>query len=201
MTSDRSIPTRRLSFLLGALALALAVSACGIGHKQSRPTAVTAAELNAGAEPYVFAGPLTYQVQISRQLNPWATEDATYLQGVPPADRSLAPDQLWYGVFLWAKNQTHIAVTTSDTFVITDSEGTTYHPIEISAAVNPYVWNAEKLYPGGTEPGPDTLASYAPTGGGLILFKLYDSVYANRPLTLHIFAPGQAKASTVSLDL
>ena len=80
MTTDRSTLARRLPALLGALALALAVSACGMGTSSSHPTAVTAAELNAGAEPYVFAGPLTYQVQISRQLNPFATEDSTYLQ-------------------------------------------------------------------------------------------------------------------------
>ena len=36
----------------------------------------------------------------------------------------------------------------------------------------------------------DSTASNGSTGGGLILFKLNESVYSNRPLTLEIFAPG-----------
>ena len=192
---------RRLSAAAAAAVVAVGISACGIGNKEAHPENVSAAELNAGAEPYFYAGPVTYQVQISRQLNPWATEDSEYLAGVSPANQTLAPDQLWFGIFLWAKNQTDRNLTTSDQFEITDSEGTVYRPIPINPAVNPYVWNAQRLVPGGTEPGADTLAGYGPTGGGLILFKLYDSVYSNRPLTLHVFAPGQVHASTVSLDL
>ena len=79
-------------------------------------------------EPYIYAGRVTYQVQISRALNPFATEDSQYLVGVAPDQLTLAPDQLWFGVFLWAKNQTNTYVTTSDTFKIADSEGTIYHP-------------------------------------------------------------------------
>jgi hypothetical protein len=150
---------------------------------------------------YVDAGKVTYQVQITRALNPWSTEDRQYLFGVPSSEINLQPDQLWFGVFLWAKDQTHQAVETTDKFTIVDSAGDVYHPIPLNPVTNPYAWNSEMLEPGDTEPVPDTTAALGPTQGGLILFKLNDSVYSNRPLTLNISAAGQAKPSTVSLDL
>lgn len=149
---------------------------------------------------YVNAGPLTYQVQVTRALNPFATEDAQYLAGLRNAQK-IPPNQLWFGVFLWAKNQSGRAQTTSDQFAITDSSGTVYHPVTLNPQINQYAWTAQQLGPDGTEPAADTTASYGPTQGGLILFRLNDSVYANRPLTLDIYSPNQVKPTTVSLDL
>ncbi|MGO9903889.1 MAG: hypothetical protein ACLP0J_30445 [Solirubrobacteraceae bacterium] len=180
---------------LGAIALAAGLAACGIGHKVSHPTTAD------GEQIYVDAGPVTYQVQITRALNPYGTEDRQYLAGLAPAQLVLAPDQLWFGVFVWAKNQTNSTVQTSDSFTISDSGGTTYYPLAPSPAVNPYTWTSQTLRPGATEPTPATTAYYGPTQGGLLLFKLNDSVYSNRPLTLNIYAAGRSKPSTVTLDL
>ncbi len=186
---------RSLAQGLSALALAAGLAACGIGHKVAHPSTAD------GEQIYVDAGRTTYQVQVTRALDPYGTEDRQYLVGVAAPDLTLAPDQLWFGVFIWAKNQTNSNVQTSDTFTITDSEGTVYSPVAVDPSVNPYAWTAQTLTPRETEPGPNTTASFGPTGGGLILFKLNDSVYANRPLTLNIYAAGQSKPSTVSLDL
>jgi hypothetical protein len=186
---------RRVGILVAAAAAALAVGACTINHKLPNPHYADDASL------YVKAGRVTYQVQISRQLNQWATEDSAYLAGVRPSLLSLAPDQLWFGVFLWARNQTPHRVTTSGTFTIRDSAGRVYHPIPILRYANPWAWTAQQLVPGGTEPAPDSMASYGPTQGGLILFKLNDSVYSNRPLTLNIYAPGQSFPTRIVLDL
>jgi hypothetical protein len=178
--------------LAAALVLAAGLSACG--HKESHPT-------TADTEgPYVDAGPVSYQVQISRQLNPFATEDRTYLTGVnSPAPK---PDEMWFAVFMWAKNETHQNVTTTDSFDIVDTEGNKYYPVAINPAINPFAWTAQTLRPLGIQPAPDSIASFGPTQGGELLFKLNTSVYSNRPLTLQIFAPGQqAKPSSVSLDL
>ncbi|MGO9972022.1 MAG: hypothetical protein ACLP01_04270 [Solirubrobacteraceae bacterium] len=180
---------------LGATAIAAGLGACGIGHKVSNPTTGDNEAI------YVDAGRATYQVQITRQLNPYGVEDHQYLAGVDPSQLTLAPDQLWFGVFLWAKNQTNSSVTTSDSFTLTDSEGTVYQPIPVDPTLNPYAWTAERLPPHQTQPLPSTTAYYGPTQGGLILFKLNDSVYSNRPLTLNIYAVGQSKPSTVTLDL
>jgi hypothetical protein len=171
--------------------LVLGLGACG--NKQSHPTYADTEGF------YVDAGPITYQVQISRQLNPFSTEDKSYLTGVN--ETSPKPDEEWFAIFLDARNQTKRAATTTDSFDIVDTQGNKYYPVAINTQVNPLAWTAQTLAPGGTEPGPDTLASYAPTQGGELLFKVNDSAYSNRPMALEIHAQGQAKPSRVSLDL
>ncbi len=167
------------------------LSACG--HKVADPTTADTEAI------YVRAGELTYQVQISRQLNPYSAEDREYLAGVsatPPT-----PDQEWFAVFMWARNETGHPQTTTDSFDIVDTQGNTYYPVPINASVNPYAWTSQTLMPRGIEPAPDSVASFGPTQGLELLFKLNDSVYANRPLTLEIHAPGQPTPTSVSLDL
>ena len=100
---------RRLAILVGTLALALGLTACGIGHKEAHPR-VADANNNGG---YVDAGPITYQLQISRVLNPYATEDSQYVKGLPAGTAGPTATQEWYGVFLWAKNQTSQPQTTT----------------------------------------------------------------------------------------
>jgi hypothetical protein len=148
---------------------------------------------------YVDAGPITYQLQVSRQLNQYAVEDRQYLAGLPEGQGRLTPSQLWFGVFLWAKNQTDQSHPTADKFTIVDTTGDVYHPTPLDAELNGYAWTQQILSPTGIEPAPNTTASFGPTQGGLLLFKLPTSVYSNRPLTLHIFPPSGAPA-TISLD-
>lgn len=176
-----------------ATILPLVLAACG--NKESHPIAANAT--NDGS--YVFAGPITYQLEVSRELNPSNIEDRGYLAGVtgtPPT-----PQEEWYAVFLWAKNQTHSPQMTTDSFDIVDTQGAHYYPVPINPQVNPYAWTAQRLAPSETEPLPGSTAFYGPTQGGELLFKINISAYANRPLTLEIHAPGQAEASTIALDL
>jgi len=180
------------------LSLALGLGACG--NKQAHPH-VAAPGGTAASGFYVDAGPITYQVQISRELSPYSVEDREYLAGLPAGTSPPTPDEEWFGVFLWAKNQTGSAQTTTDTFDIVDTQGSKYYPIPLNPGVNPFAWTAQTLQPSGTEPAPDSPASFGPTQGGELLFKLNTTVYANRPLTLEIYAPGQAVPATVSLDL
>lgn len=182
---------RRLWILAGTFGAALGVAACG--NEPAHPTVAD----NEGF--YVDAGPITYQVQLSRQLNPYTLEDSEYLKGVTAAPPK--PDEEWFAIFLWAKNQTHSSQTTSDSFDIVDTQGNKYYPIAINAQVNPFAWTAQTLMPSGTEPAPDSPASFGPTQGQEVLFKLNSIANDNRPLTLEIHAAGQATPSTVALDL
>jgi hypothetical protein len=175
------------------LAMAVGVSACG---KTNDPTSAE----NNGV--YVTAGPVTYQLQVSRQLNQYSTEDSQYVRGLPSGTpATLSPTQIWYAVFLWAKNQTRQAQTTSDNFDIVDTQGNHYYPVAINPSLNQYAWTPKRLGPNGIEPGPDTAASFGPTQGGLLLFKLNTSVYDNRPLMLQIKSPGGKVWASISLDL
>jgi hypothetical protein len=185
------VSARRLWIIVCALGLAVGLAACG---QKSEPTSV----LNNGV--YVTAGPITYQLQVSRELNPFSVEDRQYVRGLPSGTTPATADQLWYGVFLWAKNQTDREQTTADRFDIIDSSGDRFFPLKLDPAINDYAWTSMTLGPGEVQPVPNTTASFGPTQGELLLFKLPNSVYSNRPLTLRIFSPSGGKGE-ISLDL
>ncbi len=185
---------RRLLIAAVLLASGSLAAACGSHHSNY-------ADANNNGT-YVKAGPVTYQLQVSRQLNQYLPEDSGYVAGVAKSQATLAPDQEWYGVFLWAKNQTQQSQVTTDNFDIVDTQGNVYHPIK---AVNPYMWTSQTLKPGEIQPDPDTTAGFGPTGGQLVLFKIFSSgnmsAYSNRPLTLEIRGPSNKVWATISLDL
>lgn len=202
-TLPAAVRVRRLWITACALILGLGVAACGSQSKTHRTgsaaTANTADANNNGA--YVDAGPLTYQLQVSRVLNPFATEDSQYLAGVPSSHLDPGANYQWYGVFLWAKNQTQHPQTTTDNFVVVDTQGNRYYPLKLNTTLNPYAWRSESLAPLQTQPKPDTTAFFGPTQGQLLLFKISVSAYANRPLTLQILGPAGQKQAAISLDL
>jgi hypothetical protein len=191
----RAVTVRRHLVLVCALALSLGLAACG--NKTAHPR--TADANNNG--DYVDAGPITYQLQISRELNQYSTEDSQYVKGLPAGTPRPAASEEWYGVFLWAKNQTSQPQVTTDNFDIVDTQGTHYYPLKLDPNVNPFAWTSQTLQPLGTEPGPNTVAAAGPTQGGLLLFKISTSAYANRPLTLEIRGSSQQVLATISLDL
>jgi hypothetical protein len=180
----------QLVILIIGVLLVTGLSACG---RKSHPTEGD----NEGL--YIDAGPITYQVQLSRQLNPSSIEDRTYFQGVSSVATN--PDQLWFGIFLWARNPTTSDQSTSDRFDIIDTQGNRYYPVPLNAQVNPFAWTAQTLAPKATQPAPGSIPFFSPTQAQELLFKLNESIYSNRPLTLEIYASGQAKPSTISLDL
>ncbi|MBO0767645.1 MAG: hypothetical protein J2O48_03080 [Solirubrobacterales bacterium] len=157
-------------------------------------------QLSAGGEPYFNVHGVTYQVEESRQLNPFGTTDSQYFAGLKGAQK-LSGSKFWFGVFLWAKNQNKQTLPTSGKFEVTDSQGDVFKPTPLKASINPYAWTSQKLGQNDTEPNLDSTAAAGPTDGGLVLFQLPQSAYQNRPLTLDIYAPGSTKPSTVSLDL
>jgi hypothetical protein len=194
----RSHRTLRAAALLAVLALALVLSGCGVSQRKVL-TGVTEQILSDGQEPYFNVGGITYQIQESRQLNPFS-DDVEYFGGIKTA-QSIPGSEFWYGVFLWAKNQNKQNVKTASKFVLTDSEGDSFAPTKLNPNLNPFAWTSTSLAQNAIEPDPDSIAASGDTNGELILFKLPEDAYQNRPLTLHIYAPGAAKAAAVSLDL
>ena len=187
---------RRVTILLSSLVLAFGVSGCGNRpkHRHTDDPGNDAA--------YVFAGPITYQLQISRELNGYSTEDSQYLEGLPKGTAAPTPDEEWYAVFIWAWNQTKQYQSTAPLtdFDIVDTQGNMYRPYPIDPHVNPYQWTSQLLAPKGTEPAPDTTAFFGPTQGQVLVFKINTSAYANRPLTLQIRGTQNRVEATIPLD-
>lgn len=180
---------------VSALTIAVALGACGGSGRQT----YDATAENNGV--YVKLGAIDYQLQVSRELNPFATEDHEYLVGLPAGVKGPTPNQIWYGVFLFAINDTEHEAPLANNFAIIDTQGTTYRPVALDPSVNEFVWTGGTLAPHSTAPAPSTTAFFGPTQGRLLLFKLNNAVYNNRPLTLSIRAPGQSHTATISLDL
>jgi hypothetical protein len=162
-----------------ALCLTLAAVAAGCGNKRAT---VTEAETEG---PYLTVGPLKYQVQISRLLNPRDIEDSAYLQGVAPGQSRLAPGETWFAVFIRVVNETRRGEPAAGDFEIEDTQGHTFLPVQLVDR-NPFAYRAARVPPGGTLPTPGSPAYEGPIGGSLVLFKLTFDSLGNRPLELRI---------------
>jgi hypothetical protein len=198
------VNVRRIWVIVCVLAVALVVAACGT-TRHSAPLPGTLAGHEVGSEvnngEYIQAGPITYQLQVSRELNPYSEQDKPYVQGLPKGFSPPNANQLWYGVFLWAKNQHHHPYWTSNRFKIVDTQGNTYYPIKVDPALNPFAWQRTLLDKNETYPLPNSTQANSESQGGLLLFKLNQSAYSNRPLTLYVLNPKGQRLGSISLDL
>lgn len=198
LTVSHHSRTLRLVALLAIVAAAVSLSGCSLTARKVLP-GVTQDELSAGQEPYFTVGGITYQIQESRQLNPYS-DDVTYFTGLKNA-QSISGDDFWYGVFIWAKNQSKRRLTTASKFVLTDSAGNSYQPTRLNSNINPWGCYPAQLAQNDINPNPDSIAASGTSGGCMVLFELPTSVYSNRPLTLHLYAQGASTAASVDLDL
>ena len=110
-----------------ALVATLVLGACGDSH--TRVTTGTYAGESGQNAPYLNVGPLVYEVQLSRELNPANVEDAAYLQGLTPAQRTLKPGEEWFGVFIQVYNHTSTTLSARATLTISDTQNNVYTPI------------------------------------------------------------------------
>ncbi|HXP28425.1 MAG TPA: hypothetical protein VN804_01600 [Solirubrobacteraceae bacterium] len=188
---------RKLPLLALALLASVALAACGDSH--SKVTTGTYAGESGKNAPYLDVGPLSYEVQLSRELNPYDAEDAQYLQGLTPEQRKLEAGQEWFGVFIQVYNNGSHSEPTATDFTITDTQENVYTPLSLGA-VNPFAYRPETIARNSRLPALDTTAANGPTQGALLLFKIQVVSLDNRPLTLKVVDPTDA-AETASAEL
>ena len=187
----KSVRRRVPALLLVALAGLLA--ACG-GEREI----VTHAETEG---IFVNVGPLDYQVQISRALNPAAPDDAAYLVGVPSTVPAPTREETWFAIFLRVENNGEAAALSADDVEIVDTLEKVYRPIEFEDE-NVFAYRPTTLEPDDALPRPNSAASSSPIQGSLMLFKVTLDSLANRPLELRIKAPdGSGAVGVVNLDV
>ncbi|HWX45664.1 MAG TPA: hypothetical protein VNY52_10135 [Solirubrobacteraceae bacterium] len=192
------LPRTVLLAALAALAV-LALGACGESH--SRVTTGTYAGSSGKNAPYLDVGPLSYEVQLSRGLNPYDTEDSAYLVGLTPAQRQLLPGEEWFGVFMQVYNSSNLPHPAATDFTISDTEGNVYHPI-VPDATNSFAYRPGIVPANSQIPALDTVASDGPTQGALLLYKIKLTALENRPLTLTIHGPSNAaQIASAELDV
>jgi hypothetical protein len=190
---------RKPSLLLLALLAASLLAACGDSH--SRVSTGTYAGEGGRNAPYLNVGPLVYEVQGSRQLNPYNSEDAAYLEGLGPAERKLEPGQEWFGIFLQVYNQTNEAHSDSSSITISDTQQNLYTPI-VPGPTNEFAYHPGPVLAKNQVPLPDTTADSFGTQGALLLYKIQVASLDNRPLELKIVNPANAaEAATAELDV
>jgi hypothetical protein len=183
---------RTLLVALVALLGASALAACG-NKEEIRTTAATEG-------PYVDAGPLQYQVQISRQLNPADEEDKGYFVGVKDPEGGVTAEETWFAVFVKVWNRTEDSHIAAKDFEIEDTVGKRYEPVEVGED-NVFAYRATQIPSGGQLPGIDDVANEGVIGGSMLLFKLTLDSIANRPLVLHIKSAGKPPEAEVDLDV
>ncbi len=167
-------PLAALLCLLAALALALALGACG----EEESEAGVPKEAVEG-EPLEL-GELGYNVQITRFLNPDDVEDRDYLVGLPPAP----PDTDYLGVFLVIKNEGDEELPSAGGYTVFDTLENEFEPLE---SESPFALEiGAPVAPEGQLPIPDSTADTGPNQGSLLIFNVDETVSENRPLKMEI---------------
>jgi hypothetical protein len=190
---------RKSPLALLALLAVLGLSACGDSHTKVS-TGTYAGEAGKAA-PYLNVGPLLYQVQVSRQLNPANSEDASYLQGLSAAERKLEPGQEWFAMFIQVYNNTSQPHQDATDFTITDTQENTYTPLALNEA-NQYAYRPGTVAAKGQIPKQGTVADDFGPQGALLLFKIQVASLDNRPFELKILNPeNPAESASATLDV
>ena len=179
------------------LLLVIAVAALGVSGCGDKEQTITAGESEAA---YVTLGDLQYQVQISRQMNPRNVGDRALLVGIPPADRGLALDEIWFGVWVRAFNQSGRPAESADDFKIVDTRGREFEPIPL-AKVNSFAYRPTIIPDEGQLPQQGSVASESSSTGALLLFKLPVEALSFRPLELEFNGKQAGPPSSVTLDV
>jgi hypothetical protein len=172
-----------------ALLALLGLAALGLGacsdDSHTRVTTGTYAGESGQNAPYLNVGPLIYEVQLSRELNPADTEDAAYLKGLTPAQRRLGPGEEWFAVFLQVYNESEAAHPAATKITISDTQENVYSPT-IPGPANEFAYRGGPLQPKARIPALNTVAANGPTQGALLLYKIKVVSLDNRPLELKI---------------
>jgi hypothetical protein len=185
---------RPLAALVLALVVALPLAGCG-----NKKDVIKFGDTEG---VYLDLGPLRYQVQISRELNPADVEDKAYLTGVARRDAVLKPGESWFAVFVRVENDHDFSAPSASQFELTDTQDNVYRPVPI-ARTNPFAYVPSRLPGKSTMPKSGSVAqANESVDGQLVLFKLKTSSFANRPLVLKILGPTVPQDEvTVDLDV
>jgi hypothetical protein len=185
----------RLLRILVATAL-LAVVAAGCGNKGEE---VTVAETEG---IYLDINGLKYQIEMSRYLNPNDVEDSEYLIGLPESAEPPTADEIYFGVWVRVENTSETeTLPAASEWAIHDTQDNVYRPIPLDTDINPFAFDPVDVPPKTVIPLPTSAAGQGPTQGSLLLFKIKNESFQNRPLELRFSNGGDSQEGTYDLDV
>ena len=178
---------RRLTIAACLLAVAapLGLAACGEEHPGVDEPAREGLALELDG--------ITYNVFITRQLNPRVPPDGAYVTDDAP------PGEALYGIFIQVCNHTDEPHETVSDFVVKDNQENEYEPEELPAD-NAFAYSPRTLEPAECIPEAGSVAQLGPSAGSMLLFQFPLETTENRPLELEMEAEN-GETLTFELDL
>jgi hypothetical protein len=187
--------------VLALALLALVAAGCGSSPKTGTDSAQEGSAVADTEGIYLDINHLKYQIQLSRYMNSTDVEDAEYLKGLPSGTAQPGGSESWFGVWIRVQNVTDQTHPIADNWIIRDTQGKEYRPIPLDTNVNVFALKKGSDVPPHTViPLASTAAGQGPIQGSLLLFKIKDDSFQNRPLELR-FTNGQQGGGTGVYDL
>jgi hypothetical protein len=180
------MPAARAALVL-AVALALAAIAAGCGSDEHELTVKE-------GEP-IELDDLSYNVQITRLLNPADGEDKAYLAGQPNPPRG----KEYLGVFMQVHNEGDSPRTLPRDFIVRDTGGKEFEPVPSESLFALELGGRMKA--DATAPEPESTAANGVIQGAMVLFLVNADVTESRPLTLDIPSSSGGEVGEVELDI
>jgi hypothetical protein len=177
---------------LGAVAAAVVAIAAGVLLSGCDTAPENANQVTEGQG--IKIDDLLFNVQITRELNPFDTEDKAYLVGQKP----LGPDEYFLGVFMRVQNEGETSVQVPTDMSVVDTVGKTFRPLPSQSLFALKL--GDTIHAGDQLPEGESVAANGPIQGSMVLFRIDSSAIQDRPLTLHI-RTSTGSTGEVELDI
>jgi hypothetical protein len=185
-------------FVLAATLTVLVAAGCG--HDEDAATAIQQTAETEGV--YLDVNGLKYQIQMSRYMNPNDAEDREYLVGLPETSPAPSEDEIYFGVWVRVENTSEDETRpAASIWEIHDTQENVYRPLSIDAELNPFAFEPVDVPPKTVIPLASSAAGQGPIQGKLLLFKIRNESFQNRPLELKFRNGGTGQEGTYDLDV
>ena len=108
---------------------------------------------------------------------------------------------MWFAVFIRVENDTEEPHATAEDFVIKDTQGNEFEPVELDPEMNLFGYEPVELGAETLKPILNSPASDNTIRGELLLFKVPASSLGNRPLEFEIASPSGGDGAIIDLDI
>jgi hypothetical protein len=171
------------------------IAAAGCGGEET----VTVAETEG---IYLDINGLKYQIEMSRYMNPEDVEDSEYLVGLPESSPPPTEDEIYFGVWVRVQNESKTETRpAASIWEIHDTQDNVYRPIPLDTEINPWAFEPIDVPPGTVIPLPSSAAGQGPIQGVMLLFKIRNESFQNRPLELRFSNGGGSQEGVYDLDV